>query len=66
MGVMRNAYKTVVRIPEGRTDHLEEARVKGDIILEQILEKQKVSVWTVTNRIRIGPSGGVSDRDNGL
>jgi hypothetical protein len=59
MGVMRNAYIIVVRIPGGRADHLEETGVKGDIILEQILEKQKVSVWSVTNGIRIGLSGGV-------
>jgi hypothetical protein len=56
---MRNAYKIVVRIPEGRAGHLEEPGVKGDIILEHILEKQKVRAWTVTNGLRVGPSGGV-------
>jgi hypothetical protein len=58
-GSDENAYKIVLTIPEGRVDHLEEPGVKGKIILEQILTKQNVRVWTVSSGLRIGSSGGV-------
>jgi len=40
-------------------DHLEELDVDGKIILEWILGKQNVIVWTGFIWIRIGTSGGI-------
>jgi hypothetical protein len=45
MGEITDAYKILIRKPEGR-DHLEDLGVDEKIILELILVKQGGKVWT--------------------
>jgi hypothetical protein len=45
MGEIRNAYKILVRKPEGN-DYFGDMRVDGRQILKWILKKQSVSLWT--------------------
>jgi hypothetical protein len=53
---MRNAYKFLVRKPEGG-DHSEDLGVHRRIILEWILEKYGGKLWTESKCLRIGTSG---------
>jgi hypothetical protein len=45
-GQMGNAYKILIRKPEGKTVHSENLGLDGRIISEWILEKQGGKFWT--------------------
>jgi hypothetical protein len=57
MGNMRNSYKIFVRNPKER-DHLEYLGVDWKIILERILGKYGLNLWTGFIRLSLGISGG--------
>jgi hypothetical protein len=58
MGEKRNAYKILLRKPEG-SGHYEDLEVSERIILKWMLEKQDGVVWTGSIWLRIGISGGL-------
>jgi hypothetical protein len=60
---MRNAYRILVGNVNGR-DHSEDLGVDGKIMLEWILGKSCGKVWAGCMWLRIGTSGGLSERDN--
>jgi hypothetical protein len=57
-GKKRNAYNVLVGKPEGIRP-LERPRHRWEIILEWILEKQDMRVWTGFIWLGIGTSGGL-------
>jgi hypothetical protein len=58
MGEMKNTYRILVGKPK-RKRPLGRLGVGGSIILEWILGKQDVKVWTRFNWLRLGTSGGL-------
>jgi hypothetical protein len=56
MGAITNAYKILVRKPEGKRP-LGRPRHRGRVILRLILKKYSENVWTGFMWVRVGTSG---------